>query len=225
MRNNRFEMVLVLDIRDDVERIGGREPSQATPIVSGTKVIKTGFGIAFFAREIVPGVCGASKTCREPGGRFAALELGISRRTCLGFLGWGATLAAIKGTAAEGPSMTSRKVGTLCFPVVLESVATLPPHARSFRVRCPTSTITCPSTLHNNISEPVYIGQTTLALNTQEYTPPTANLNGAIKRQQASGGDGYATTPDGMQTFMLFFEPLSGLSPGIRRGFRGGRLN
>ena len=49
MRNNRFEMVLVLDIRDDVERIGGREPSQATPIVSGTKVIKTGFGIAFFA--------------------------------------------------------------------------------------------------------------------------------------------------------------------------------
>jgi len=37
-------------------------------------------------------------------------------------------------------------------------------------------------------------------------------VNGAIKCQQISGGDGYATMGDGTQTYMFSFGPLSGLS-------------
>ena len=40
----------------------------------------------------------------------------------------------------------------------------------------------------------------------------TANVNGAIKCQQISGGDGYSTMADGTQTFMFSFGPLSGLA-------------
>jgi FtsP/CotA-like multicopper oxidase with cupredoxin domain len=38
------------------------------------------------------------------------------------------------------------------------------------------------------------------------------NVNGAIKCQQISGGDGYATMGDGTQTYMFSFGPLSGLA-------------
>jgi FtsP/CotA-like multicopper oxidase with cupredoxin domain len=38
------------------------------------------------------------------------------------------------------------------------------------------------------------------------------NINGAIKCQQISGGDGYATMGDGTQTYMFSFGPLSGLA-------------
>jgi FtsP/CotA-like multicopper oxidase with cupredoxin domain len=41
---------------------------------------------------------------------------------------------------------------------------------------------------------------------------PTANVNGAIKCQQISGGDGYSTMANGTQTFMFSFGPLSGLA-------------
>jgi FtsP/CotA-like multicopper oxidase with cupredoxin domain len=41
---------------------------------------------------------------------------------------------------------------------------------------------------------------------------PAGKVNGAIKCQQVSGGDGYATMADGTQTFMFAFGPLSGLS-------------
>jgi FtsP/CotA-like multicopper oxidase with cupredoxin domain len=44
------------------------------------------------------------------------------------------------------------------------------------------------------------------------YLVPTANTNGAIKCQQISGGDGYATMGDGTQTYMFSFGPLSGLA-------------
>ncbi len=37
-------------------------------------------------------------------------------------------------------------------------------------------------------------------------------MNGAIKCQQISGGDGYMTEADGTQTFMFSFGPLSGLA-------------
>ena len=37
-------------------------------------------------------------------------------------------------------------------------------------------------------------------------------MNGAIKCQQISGGDGYATMGDGTQTYMFSFGPLSGLA-------------
>jgi FtsP/CotA-like multicopper oxidase with cupredoxin domain len=84
--------------------------------------------------------------------------------------------------------------------------------SQSFRVQCPTSTITHPSTLTNVNAEPAYSGPTTLAINSNGFYAPTANVNGAIKCQQVSGGDGYSTMADGTQTFMFSFGPLSGLS-------------
>ncbi|WP_283744017.1 multicopper oxidase domain-containing protein [Sideroxydans sp. CL21] len=83
--------------------------------------------------------------------------------------------------------------------------------ATSFRVQCPSNTITHPSTLNNNDAEPAYISPTTFALGSNGYQVPSANVNGAIKCQQISGGDGYATMADGTQTFMFSFGPLSGL--------------
>jgi FtsP/CotA-like multicopper oxidase with cupredoxin domain len=68
--------------------------------------------------------------------------------------------------------------------------------AQSFRVQCPTSTITHPNAANNN-AEPAYSGP---------------GVNGAIKCQQISGGDGYSTMGDGTQTYMFSFGPLSGLA-------------
>jgi FtsP/CotA-like multicopper oxidase with cupredoxin domain len=50
-----------------------------------------------------------------------------------------------------------------------------------------------------------------LTLNSQGFFAPTANVNGAIKCQQISGGDGYASMGDGTQTYMFSFGPLSGI--------------
>ena len=62
----------------------------------------------------------------------------------------------------------------------------LPAAAQSFRVQCPTSTPTHPTTV---------------------------NADGSgIKCQQISGGDGFATMGDGTQTYLFGFGPLSGLS-------------
>ena len=97
--------------------------------------------------------------------------------------------------------------------------------AQSFRVQCPTSTITHPdpkATGVNN-SEPAYTAPTVQTLvpvttdpNTGKqvggYLAPAANVNGAIKCQQISGGDGYSTMADGTQTYMFSFGPLSGIA-------------
>jgi FtsP/CotA-like multicopper oxidase with cupredoxin domain len=107
--------------------------------------------------------------------------------------------------------MASKKMGTLLFLGVLGSVVALPANAQSFRVQCPTSTITHPVAANNN-SEPAYTGPTILAPNAQGFLAPTGNVNGAIKCQQISGGDGYATMGDGTQTYMFSFGPLSGLA-------------
>jgi hypothetical protein len=82
-------------------------------------------------------------------------------------------------------------------------------NAQSFRVQCPTSTITHPVSANNN-SEPAYTGPTYTGTNGYGTTP--AHVNGAIKCQQISGGDGYATMGDGTQTYMFSFGPLSGLT-------------
>jgi Multicopper oxidase len=92
----------------------------------------------------------------------------------------------------------------------------LPAGAQSFRVQCPNSTITHPVGANNN-SEPNYLGPTTFGTvpvngTLGGYVTPSANVNGAIKCQQISGGDGYATMADGTQTFMFSFGPLSGLA-------------
>src|SRR5207245_8564415 len=89
-----------------------------------------------------------------------------------------------------------KKVYQAVLFVLLCCLTPLVANAQSFRVQCPTSTITHPNAANNN-SEPA-------------YTAPT-NVNGAIKCQQISGGDGYATMGDGTQTYLFSFGPLSGL--------------
>src|ERR1039457_1869783 len=106
--------------------------------------------------------------------------------------------------------MSSRIVSTFVLAVV--GVAALPATAQSFRVQCPTSTITHPITPSNdNNSEPAYTGPTVFTTS-GAYAVPSSNVNGAIKCQQISGGDGYSTMANGTQTFMFSFGPLSGLA-------------
>ena len=107
--------------------------------------------------------------------------------------------------------MVNRRISGICFVIALMSFASLTASAQSFQVQCPTSTVTHPSTLHDNNSEPIYAGPTNLAPNSQGFLAPTANVNGAIKCQQISGGDGFATMADGSQTYLFAFGPLSGL--------------
>jgi hypothetical protein len=105
--------------------------------------------------------------------------------------------------------MSSKNVGaTLSLSLVL-LVAAVPAIAQSFKVQCPTSTITHPTATNNN-SEPTYVGPTYTG--TAGYPSTPANVNGAIKCQQISGGDGYATMGDGTQTYMFSFGPLSGIA-------------
>jgi hypothetical protein len=64
-----------------------------------------------------------------------------------------------------------------------------------------------------NNAEPAYNGPTQFTTNGDGYVSPTAGtVNGAIKCQQISGGDGLMTEADGTQTFMFSFGPLSGLA-------------
>ncbi len=95
-------------------------------------------------------------------------------------------------------------------PVLLLGSFAAYANAASFRIQCPTSTITHPNAANNN-SEPAYLGPTVFATGANGYLTPSSNVNGAIKCQQVSGGDGYATMADGTQTFMFSFGPLSGL--------------
>jgi len=104
-----------------------------------------------------------------------------------------------------------RKSLQVWLPILLICLATVAASAQSFRVQCPTSTITHPVAANNN-SEPAYNGATGFTTNTQGYVTPTSNINGAIKCQQISGGDGYSTMADGTQTYMFSFGPLSGLA-------------
>jgi hypothetical protein len=114
-------------------------------------------------------------------------------------------------------------------PAALLALLALPAGAQSFRVQCPTSTITHPAA--NNDNEPAYTGPTPFTCTvtggcagsgapnaprsgawTTGYLKPTGTGNGAIRCQQISGGDGYATMGDGTQTYMFSFGPLSGLA-------------
>ena len=111
--------------------------------------------------------------------------------------------------------MLSRKFGIFWRFVVLLFVAALPAAAQSFRVQCPTSTITHPDTNNTGVNntEPMYKGPTQFTTGPSGFATPVAGtVNGAIKCQQVSGGDGYATMANGTQTFMFSFGPLSGLA-------------
>jgi FtsP/CotA-like multicopper oxidase with cupredoxin domain len=86
----------------------------------------------------------------------------------------------------------------LAVPIFFVAVSA---NAQSFRVQCPSSTITHPTAANNN-SEPAYTSA----------SGENGAINGAIKCQQISGGDGYATMADGTQIYMFSFGPLSGLA-------------
>ncbi len=120
--------------------------------------------------------------------------------------------------------MTNRNVRATFSVLVFMAIATaIPAVSQSFRVQCPTSTITHPDpggTGVNN-AEPLYNGPTQFnkpALGVPSgtsgdfATPVTSTINGAIKCQQISGGDGLSTMGDGNQIFMFGFGPLSGLA-------------
>src|SRR5258706_8052362 len=77
----------------------------------------------------------------------------------------------------------------------LLALIALPAAAQSFQVQCPSTTTTHPVAAS---AEPAYTDAN--------------GVNGAIKCQQISGGDGFATMGDGSQTYMFSFGPLSGLS-------------
>ena len=98
----------------------------------------------------------------------------------------------------------------------LLTLCAVPAMAQSFRVQCPSSTITHPDSTTTqlvNSSEPPYNGPTQFTTNAQGFVTPTAGtVNGAVKCQQISGGDGYSTMADGTQTYMFSFGPLSGLA-------------
>jgi hypothetical protein len=118
--------------------------------------------------------------------------------------------------------MSSRNLGATLSLLVIMIVCAVPVTAQSFRVQCPTSTITHPDTTTTqlvNSSEPAYAAPTTLKLGGNGYMVPSANVNGAIKCQQISGGDGYSTMANGTQTFMFSFGPLSGIAD-IARAFQ-----
>jgi len=89
-----------------------------------------------------------------------------------------------------------KKQSRFWLPILLVGIATVGASAQSFRVQCPTSTITHPNASANN-SEPAYTGP---------------GVNGAIKCQQIAGGDGFSTMGDGTQTYMFSFGPLSGIA-------------
>ncbi|MEZ0601127.1 multicopper oxidase domain-containing protein [Paraburkholderia sp. IW21] len=102
------------------------------------------------------------------------------------------------------------------FAALLLLLFALPSFAQSFRVQCPPTTTLHPNALPSGAGEPAYIGPSATAPGSTAKT----YVNGAIKCQQISGGDGYATMGDGTQTYMFSFGPLSGLAD-IRNGLPG----
>ena len=102
-----------------------------------------------------------------------------------------------------------RKLHHIGLFIALVCLSTGVARAQSFRVQCPTSTITHPVAANNN-AEPAYAGPTYTG--TSGFPVAPAHVNGAIKCQQISGGDGFATMGDGTQTYMFSFGPLSGLA-------------
>src|SRR6201998_3444251 len=114
-----------------------------------------------------------------------------------------------------------RKLFPICFSLVLVCGVIGVAGAQSFRVQCPTTTITHPTAVTRLQGEPAYNGPTQFNApavgvpggTTGDFvTPVPGTVNGAIKCQQISGGDGYMTEADGTQTFMFSFGTLSGLA-------------
>jgi FtsP/CotA-like multicopper oxidase with cupredoxin domain len=117
--------------------------------------------------------------------------------------------------------MINTQLVRLGLPTLLLALLSLPAAAQSFRVQCPYSTITHPASApvtpiptggNVNSFEPAYTAPTSFTTNSAGFQVPSGHINGAIKCQQISGGDGYATMADGTQTYLFSFGPLSGLA-------------
>jgi FtsP/CotA-like multicopper oxidase with cupredoxin domain len=113
-----------------------------------------------------------------------------------------------------------RKLHHIGLLIALVCLATGAARAQSFRVQCPKSTITHPDPNNTDVNstEPDYTGPTYTG--TTGFPARPTRVNGAIKCQQISGGDGFATMGDGTQTYMFSFGPLSGLAD-IANGLPG----
>src|SRR5579863_9931329 len=130
-----------------------------------------------------------------------------------------------------GERMSSRNSRAIMSLWMTTFLMVAPAISQSFRVQCPTSTLTHPLTGTQcstnptnpgcNNTEPAYMGPTQFhppSLGAPGGTsgdfvwPVTGTVNGAIKCMQISGGDGYMTEADGTQTFMFSFGPLAGLA-------------
>jgi len=110
-------------------------------------------------------------------------------------------------------------------PTLLFFIPAVPIAAQSFRVQCPATTTIHPAlppaTPVDPLSgDPLYNGPSATG---QSSTPVPGVVNGAVKCQQISGGDGYATMADGTQTYMFSFGPLSGMDS-IKNGQPGTQL-
>src|SRR6201993_2148021 len=127
-------------------------------------------------------------------------------------------LGALAPAGPEGGCIVMRKLYLVWLPILLVCFAAVAANAQSFQIQCPTRTITHPVAA-NNDAEPVYTAPTYTG--TSGYaTSGAGHVNGAIKCQQISGGDGFATMGDGTQTYMFSFGPLSGLA-NIAHGLPG----
>ncbi|MBN3816403.1 multicopper oxidase family protein [Paraburkholderia sp. Se-20369] len=107
---------------------------------------------------------------------------------------------------------------TYCSSVaaLLLLLSAVPSFAQSFRVQCPFTTPAHPTALAPGAPEPAYTGPSF----TGQNSTSTGKVNGAIKCQQISGGDGYASMADGTQTYLFSFGPLSGIAD-IQAGLAG----
>lgn len=92
--------------------------------------------------------------------------------------------------------MNPIKIHRIWLPIFLVVLATATANAQTFKVQCPNKTDLHP------------------------LTGGVATDGSAIKCQQISGGDGFATMADGTQTYLFAFGPLSGLA-NIRAGRPG----
>jgi hypothetical protein len=123
----------------------------------------------------------------------------------------GAHVWALAFPNDSGGRMAIRKLHQVGLLTLVVSLMTVAASAQSFQIQCPTTTITHPTAANNN-SEPAYTAPT-YAGSTDGYSASGAgHVNGAIKCQQISGGDGFATMGDGSQTYLFAFGPLSGLA-------------
>ncbi len=103
-----------------------------------------------------------------------------------------------------------RRIASGCALALIVVVATAAT-AQSFRVQCPTSTITHPAG-RQQFGTRIQWSDIHARNWSGDLHAATGTVNGAIKCQQISGGDGYATMGDGTQTYMFSFGPLSGLA-------------